>query len=282
MSHQTAACNADSDTSKSNPKEPAQKSSYQREFPERYSDSSKCNPKEPAPKSESFYQRKLPETCVGFASRQGKTLFKKALENNGLKSFYNLIEQHHTQTEPAFCGVSTLVMVLNALAVDPGQQWKGPWRWYSENMLNCCVDLEEIKKDGITLRDFQCLAYCQGLSVETQYCDETSSLENFRRAVERACLEEMLLGNESEVSGEDGNKLLECLVVSYSRQALGQTGDGHFSPLAAYDKESDSVLILDTARFKYGAHWVKLPLIYEAMKPIDEASGRPRGYTLLS
>ena len=56
----------------------------------------------------SFYQRKLPsETCVAFASREGKKLFKSALENNGLKSFYNLIEQHHTQTEPAFCGVST-------------------------------------------------------------------------------------------------------------------------------------------------------------------------------
>ena len=55
----------------------------------------------------SFYQRKLPDTCVAFASQEGKKIFKSALENNGLKSFYNLIEQHHTQTEPAFCGVST-------------------------------------------------------------------------------------------------------------------------------------------------------------------------------
>eukprot|EP00532_Pseudo-nitzschia_australis_P004402 CAMPEP_0168179684 /NCGR_PEP_ID=MMETSP0139_2-20121125/10004_1 /TAXON_ID=44445 /ORGANISM="Pseudo-nitzschia australis, Strain 10249 10 AB" /LENGTH=456 /DNA_ID=CAMNT_0008099589 /DNA_START=128 /DNA_END=1498 /DNA_ORIENTATION=- len=231
----------------------------------------------------SFYQRKLPETCVAFASRKGKKMFKNALENNGLKSFYNLIEQHHTQTEPAFCGISTLVMVLNALAVDPGQQWKGPWRWYTENMLNCCVDLEEIKKDGITLRDFHCLAYCQGLSVEEQYCDETSSLENFRRVVERACIEQTAEEeNEPESNGEDDNHLLECLVVSYSRKVLGQTGDGHFSPLAAYDKESDSVLILDTARFKYGAHWAKLPMIYEAMKPFDKASSKPRGYALLS
>ena len=55
----------------------------------------------------SFYQRKLPETCVAFASTEGKKIFKSALVHNGLKSFYNLIEQHHTQTEPAFCGVST-------------------------------------------------------------------------------------------------------------------------------------------------------------------------------
>jgi glutathione gamma-glutamylcysteinyltransferase len=68
----------------------------------------------------SFYQRRLPETCVAFASRRGKEIFRSALLHGGLKSFYNLIEQFHTQTEPAYCGVSTLVMVLNALAVDPG------------------------------------------------------------------------------------------------------------------------------------------------------------------
>ena len=55
----------------------------------------------------SFYQRKLPDTCVAFASPEGKKIFRSALRRGGLKSFYNLIEQHHTQTEPAFCGIST-------------------------------------------------------------------------------------------------------------------------------------------------------------------------------
>jgi hypothetical protein len=75
---------------------------------------------------------------------------------------------------------------------------------------------------------------------------------------------------------------LSVLVVSYSRKVMGQTGSGHFSPLAAYDSESDSVLILDTARFKYGAHWAKLPLLYDAMKPVDPDTGKSRGYALLS
>jgi len=242
----------------------------------------KTLPDAPAERQLSFYQRKLPETCVAFASPEGKKIFKSALQHDGLKSFYNLIEQHHTQTEPAFCGVSTLVLVLNALAVDPGQNWKGPWRWYEEKMLNCCVDLEEIKQAGITLQDFQCLAFCQGLSVDLHYCDETSSLEKFREAVERACVEEPFEIDEGKNDQVDEPKILECLVVSYSRKVLKQTGDGHFSPLAAYDRKTDSVLILDTARFKYGAHWTKLPLIYEAMKPIDKSTGRSRGYALLS
>lgn len=41
----------------------------------------------------SFYQRKLPETCVAFASKAGKKIFSSALANNGLKSFFPLIQQ---------------------------------------------------------------------------------------------------------------------------------------------------------------------------------------------
>ncbi len=44
----------------------------------------------------------------------------------------------------------------------------------------------------------------------------------------------------------------EHVVVSYSRRAFSQTGDGHFSPVGGYNQARDLVLILDTARFKCG------------------------------
>lgn len=40
----------------------------------------------------------------------------------------------------------------------------------------------------------------------------------------------------------------EHLVVSYSRRTLGQTGDGHFSPVGGYHAGRDLVLILDVVR----------------------------------
>jgi glutathione gamma-glutamylcysteinyltransferase len=240
----------------------------------------------PSP-SPSFYRRSLPDSCIGFSSRQGRSYFESAMRNRGLKSFFNLMEQHSTQSEPAYCGISTLVIVLNALAVDPRQTWKGPWRWYEESMLNCCVDLEKVKQTGITLPVFNCLAICQGLSTELHYVDDNdtdttersapSSLEDFRKVVQEACIE---TENEGQSSDEE-LPVDRVLVVSYHRQALGQTGTGHFSPIAAYDQESDSVLIMDTARFKYSAHWVKLPLLFKAMQPIDPDTGRSRGYVML-
>jgi glutathione gamma-glutamylcysteinyltransferase len=228
----------------------------------------------------SFYQRELPAaTCVAFSSPHGKLIFASAMQHGGLKCFFALIQQFHTQSEPSFCGLATLVMVLNAFSVDPEQNWKGPWRWYEETMLNCCLDLEDVKTTGITLRDFRCLAHCQGLSVDLRHCDD-ASLDEFRVSIEKTCVSR---NTEVDFGTGDSEDMLEhVLVVSYSRKVIRQTGSGHFAALAAFDPVSDSVLILDTARFKYGCHWVKVPLLFEAMDTVDPDTGRKRGFVVLS
>jgi len=58
-------------------------------------------------------------------------------------------------------------------------------------------------------------------------------------------------------------------VCNYSRKALGQTGDGHFSPIGGYEAEADRVLMLDVARFKYPAHWVNRDELFNALVSID-------------
>jgi hypothetical protein len=42
------------------------------------------------------------------------------------------------------------------------------------------------------------------------------------------------------------------------------------------------VLLLDVARFKYPPHWVPLPLLYQSMQATDSATGRCRGYVVMS
>ena len=123
------------------------------------------------------------------------------------------------------------------------------------------------------MRTFACLAQCQGLDVVSRLAS-TATLEEFRKAVQLACVEDSTLSN--------GTTPDPFLVVSYNRKVLQQTGSGHFSPVAAYDEASDHILVLDTARFKYGAHWVPLPLMFEAMQPLDPDTGKSRGYVLLS
>ena len=84
-----------------------------------------------------------------------------------MEGYFPLVEQFHPQAEPTFCGLGALVMVLNALAVDPGRSWKGPWRWYGEELLDCCRPLDVVKREGLTMSQLRCRARCNGAEVES-------------------------------------------------------------------------------------------------------------------
>lgn len=52
-------------------------------------------------------------------------LFSEALLKGNMEGFFKLVSCYQTQSEPAYCGLATLAVVLNALAIDPGRKWKG-------------------------------------------------------------------------------------------------------------------------------------------------------------
>jgi glutathione gamma-glutamylcysteinyltransferase len=217
-----------------------------------------------------FYRRKLPSPpCVDFSSEEGISIFIKAMNSGTMINYFQISPQFRTQDEPAYCGITTLCMSLNALMIDPGKAWKNSvWRWYEESKLDCCVPLELVQKQGISLDEFACLAKCNGCDVSlrrpTDLNVSPSSLDTFRDCVK-------------EISKTKD----KILVVSYNRKTFGQTGSGHFSPIGGYEESEDMVLILDVARFKYPPHWVKLNLVHEAMCGIDKSTGKSRGYVVL-
>nr|ABX10958.1 phytochelatin synthase [Nicotiana glauca] len=212
-----------------------------------------------------LYRRVLPcPPAVDFASTEGKQLFLEAIQNGTMEGFFKLISYFQTQSEPAYCGLASLSMVLNALAIDPGRKWKGPWRWFDESMLDCCEPLEKVKAKGISFGKVVCLAHCAGAKVEA-FRSNHSTIDDFRKQV-MAC-----------TTSDNCH-----LISSYHRGLFKQTGSGHFSPIGGYHAGKDMALILDVARFKYPPHWVPLPLLWEAMNTIDEAPGLHRGFMLIS
>ncbi|EPX72605.1 phytochelatin synthetase [Schizosaccharomyces octosporus yFS286] len=213
--------------------------------------------------NKSFYKRTLPPQCLAFDSHQGKQVFLKALQEGHMENYFTLAQQMVTQNEPAFCGIGTLCMILNSLKVDPGRLWKGSWRWYDQDMLDCCRSLKDIERDGITLEEFSCLANCNGLQTVTKSVKDVS-FEEF--------LKDLMI-----CSTQTG----KIMAISFSRKVLGQTGDGHFSPVGGYSEKDGKVLILDVARFKYPSYWVDLEMMYKSMFPLDATNNQPRGYVLL-
>lgn len=212
--------------------------------------------------SETLYRRPLPTDATEFSSAAGRQLFAEALAAGGLDGYFRLAEQFHTQTEPEFCGLGSLVVALNALAIDPGRLWKGPWRWFSEEMLDCCVSLEQVRRRGLDLDEVTCLARCNGAAVDL-FRAETSDLAAWRSSLDTAA------------RGQG------VVIASYDRAGLDQTGSGHYSPIGGYHAARDLVLVLDVARFKYPSHWISAERLWQAMHAVDPATGKSRGWIAL-
>jgi hypothetical protein len=244
-----------------------------------------------------FHRRNLPPPAVAFGSAEGRTLFTEAMAQGYMNAYFNLAEHFSTQGHPAFCGLGSLTMALNALFVDPGRVWKGVWRWFDESMLDCCDPLEVVKQKGITISKLACLARCNGAKVAVKYGDMVG-LNEFREDVKRVCSQcpehfrhspaspattktaDCVPCCPEDESSDNPHKAI-VMIAAYSRTVLKQSGSGHFSPIGGYNAERDMVLIMDVARFKYPPHWVPLQELYEALKPIDPDTGRARGYMLL-
>jgi hypothetical protein len=129
------------------------------------------------------------------------------------------------------------------------------------------------------MKQFAQLATCQGIRIETKQpsLSKEYTLQDFRKDVIKVLTEPSQLAQNIDRNTPLGlpNGIL---VVSFGRSALHQTGDGHFSPIAAYHQATDQVLVLDVARFKYQHYWVKLETLYAAMELHDEMTQQSRGW----
>ncbi|KYQ94006.1 Phytochelatins synthase [Tieghemostelium lacteum] len=212
----------------------------------------------------SFYKRNLPSHLVEFSSDEGKKIFKESLESGYMEGYFSLAEQFVSQSDPAYCGLASLAMVLNSLKIDPKRLWKGPWRWFAEDMLDCCIPIESVKQRGVSFTEFSCLSRCNGANIHSIRAEE-SDISTFRDNIKEAC-----------------SKTNTHLVMSYSRKVLGQTGVGHYSPIGGYNPQKDLALVLDVARFKYSPHWVPVQVLWDSMTELNTETKKSRGYFLLS
>lgn len=234
--------------------------------------------------STSFYMRHLPKSLTSFSSMEGREHFRRALAQGNLEAYFDLAGQYVTQARPEDCARSTLVMVLNALNLDPGKVWMKPWRWYSEAVLSCLDP-----KPGMSLHEFGRTAMCNGTWVQAYHPQEEqqrnslqtqfSGCEKHDHASQVKFASETTFRAALKASVRRSGLIL---VVNHSRPALDQTGDGHYSPVAGLDESTDKALVMDVARFKYPAFWVPVSKLYQSLQWLDPEISRMRGFLLIS
>jgi hypothetical protein len=205
-----------------------------------------------------------PATTIPMASSAGMELLLKPRTRRA--DYGALVQWYEAQANLAYCGVASSVMVLNSLAVaaPKAEGYRTNRFWTQTNLFTVpasksFVEATRVAREGMTLEQLHGLLASVGSRVQ-RYHGENLSLEQLRWLLRRGLAQ-----------GSDR------LLANYDRRALGQTGGGHISPLAAYDPDQDRVLILDVARYRYPAVWVATPDLWRAIRSVDKSSGRSRG-----
>ncbi|QNT68616.1 phytochelatin synthase family protein [Defluviicoccus vanus] len=211
----------------------------------------------------------LPDTLISLASEQGEHLL---LESEARESYWPLSIYLETQQNGAYCGVASIVIVLNALGIEaPATPEHAPYRMFTQtNVLNsqteAVVPQTVLLRQGMTLDQIGGILEVYGVAVSVHHAAD-SSVDAFRLLARQAL-------------ATPGH----YVIVNYLRSAIGQERGGHISPLAAYDADSDRFLILDVSRYKYPPVWVATEDLFRAMNTMAEpdALDSSRGFVLIA
>jgi Phytochelatin synthase len=208
----------------------------------------------------------LPANLIGLGTPKGEQLL---FSSTAHQAFMPLSMQFVTQNDQSYCGIATMVMVLNALNIPaPLTPSIEPFATFTQdNVLNekteHILPKSTLLEEGMTLYQLSEMLKTFGLNIEIKYTKATS-IDEF------VALANEYLGTPKH-----------HVVVNYLRSSLGQESGGHISPLAAYDKNTDRFLILDVSRYKYPPVWVKAADLYAAMNTVDASSSKNRGFLLI-
>jgi len=197
----------------------------------------------------------LPADLVSLLDEAGVSLLADA---DAMADYELLRANYESQELRSYCGVASSVTVLSALGreVDQGT--------FFTSEASQVRPRRKVMLGGMSLSDLAGLLRAHGAAVAMQHAS-SSDVEQFREAVVRNLSQEG-----------------DFLLVNYQRAVLGQNKVGHISPVAAYDRETDSVLIMDTASYSYPPTWVPVTKLFEAMATLDRSSGKSRGYAEVS
>ena len=235
---------------------------------------------------------------TSFSSDEGLARLARA---RAKADFALLANQFEAQSNTVFCGPTTAAIVLNAirsrspalprdrsrlrsddlLRLPPGADLSVP-RYTQDNVIEkgaktraqvlgepVLVDGRPVVVDGKPKRDF---------GYQLRQFDEMlrgHDLVTRMTVVDAGTSDEAIRADIAGALQRPGT----YVIVNYRREAVGQRGGGHISPLGAYDAESDSFLVLDVNPVVAGWVWMPTRLLVNGMRTFDTVENR--GYIVV-
>ncbi len=184
--------------------------------------------------------------------------------------YWQLIPNFAVQQTQSYCAVASAVTVLNSMPIrKPVDPTYAPYGYFTQGNfftpeVSKVISAQAVLAQGMTREEMAETLSHHGVRATSVAGD--SYTDDSLRAVLKAAL------------GDDG----QFVLANYFRGTFGQVGGGHWSALAAYDAQTDSVLILDVAKYKYPPSWVSISLLRQSIATQDTTSGKPRGLVFVS
>ena len=174
------------------------------------------------------------------------------------------------QINQTYCSVASAITVLNALPIrKPVDPIYAPNAYFTQSNyftpeVAKVVSPQTVLAQGMTRDEMVQTLVRQGVKAVSIAGDSIDD-KGLRTLLQKAM-------------GDDG----QFVLVNYLRTAVGQEGGGHWSVLAAYDVQSDRVLILDVAKYMYAPAWVGIDTLQKAIATVDTTSNKSRGLVVVS
>ncbi len=228
---------------------------------------------------------------VPFASDEGLT---RLARSTAKADFASLANQFEAQYNGAFCGPTSAAIVLNASSpsrdslprdatrlrqqdvqyLPPGANPIVP-RHTQDSVIDrgpktraqvlgepIPIADKPVRDFGYQLRQFDAMLRGNGLATTMVVVDDARAEQAVRAD---------LVANLARAG--------DYVIVNYRREAVGQQGGGHISPLGAYDAASDSFLVLDVNPAAAGWVWMPTATLVKGMRSFDRIENR--GYVLV-
>lgn len=232
---------------------------------------------------------------VYWGTKASENMFSQSQHKSDFWALSNFYEAQNNKT---FCGVASSTIVLNALRIhsDKAKQvpldttvinvadtayfpkennWTPYFHRYTQNTVlrNSPKPRIEVfgkphnqgdKPDyGMQIKQLSDMLATHNVNVKTVVITDKTDFADAKEDIVKA------LDNKDEY-----------VIANYYRKAVQQKGGGHFSPIAAYDKVSDSFLVMDTNSVKYPWAWIPSKELLNAMNTSDTNGNR--GYLIVS
>lgn len=170
----------------------------------------------------------LPEGQISLESQKGAAYLTESIKQD----YLTIEDFFETQSHGAYCGVASSVAVINALS---GDKTIDQETYFKPEVKSS----QRVKKSGMSLQQLTNHFVIHGMKTKMINGNELT-LEQFRQ---------LAIANFKNTKN--------FLVINYYRKTLNQVGGGHISPVVAYHQASDSMLVMDTATYKYPPTWIK-------------------------